>query len=152
VTIIIAHPVFIVRPRYLLCFIHSMLSVMQQIDYDLQIRFDDRPSFAICFFFYISTSVITKGFLPAVIYDWWTERILLFPQICVLLLDEFWVLCWWMPCLFRKLIRSRSQTLIAIFKIAKHVLRRRLMTWFFTSGMKKSIRCIIFIPVLPFDF
>jgi len=45
VTIIIVHRVLIVRPRYLLYFIHSsMHSAMQQIGYDHQIRFDYRLS------------------------------------------------------------------------------------------------------------
>ena len=43
-TKIIAHWLFIV-------IIHSMLSAMQQIGYDLQIRFDNTLSFAKCFLF-----------------------------------------------------------------------------------------------------
>jgi len=40
VIIITLHRVLLVRPRYLLYFIHSsMLSAVQQIGYDLQIRF-----------------------------------------------------------------------------------------------------------------
>jgi len=50
VTIIIIHRVFSVKPRYLLYFIHSMLSAMQQIGNDPQMWFDDTLSFAKCFF------------------------------------------------------------------------------------------------------
>jgi len=50
VTRIILHRVPIGRPRYLLYFIYSMVSTMQQIGYDLQIWFDCRISFAKYFF------------------------------------------------------------------------------------------------------
>ena len=46
VTINIVNQVFVVGLRYLLYFVHSMLSVMRQIGYNLQITCDYRLSFA----------------------------------------------------------------------------------------------------------
>jgi len=43
-------------------FIHRMFAAMQQIGYNLQIWFDYRLSFAISFFFSISTSAIDSHF------------------------------------------------------------------------------------------
>jgi len=45
-TTILGQQVIIVRPRYVLYFIHSMLSAMQQTGYDLQIWFHHRLSLA----------------------------------------------------------------------------------------------------------
>jgi len=55
-----SHQVSIVRSRYLLCFIHSMLSAMQQIGYDFQICYDYRLNFAECCLPFISTCAIWK--------------------------------------------------------------------------------------------
>jgi len=72
VTIIIAHRLFIVKPRYLLYFSHNMFSAMQQIGYDLQIWCAYRLTFAKCFFRSINTCTIWKEkriFISTVIYD-----------------------------------------------------------------------------------
>jgi len=58
VTIVIVHRVLIVRPRYLLYFINSMLSAMQQIGYDLQTWFDYNSASQNVFFCFISTCAI----------------------------------------------------------------------------------------------
>jgi len=94
VTITMLHQKFIVRSRYLVYITHSVLSAMQQIGYDLQTWLDYRLSVAKCFFRFISTCATLKeekrrGFLLAESsYDWRMERILLFAEICLLLLEK----------------------------------------------------------------
>ena len=93
-------------------FIHSMLSVMQQIGYDLSVLFDYRLSFAKCFFHFISTSAIWKverrwGFSLAEGYttNEWRGFNCLHKYVCCCL-KNCEHLFGWMPWLFCKWLRS----------------------------------------------
>ena len=69
--------VFIARPRYLLYFIHSTPTAIQQIGYDLQMWFNNRLSLAKCFLFSFHRHALFEKskegvfFCGRVIYDWW---------------------------------------------------------------------------------
>ena len=125
VTIIMVHQVVIVGPRNWFFFDHSMLSVMQQISYNLQIWFHYRLSFT-NFFRLICTCAMWKderrrSFSLAVVYDWWWMKgTLLFAQIFMMLQEKLrglvlmiTVFLLWMTPQF-----WMSQNLVAIFKIA----------------------------------
>ena len=137
---------FITKQRYLLRFIHSMLSAMRQIVQDLQAWFDYRLCFAKCFFRFISTCTIWKearrrGFFISSHLRLMNGGNL---AVCTNIRAVAWKTAGTClmndECLFFKWLPVwRRQTLVAIFNTEKHALSRRLMARFFTFGKKISI-------------
>jgi len=69
VTLIIVHPLVIVRPRCLLHFIHGMLSAMQQFFCDPQMCFVYRLRFSKCFFFISSAHALFEKRTEVAFYE-----------------------------------------------------------------------------------
>jgi len=146
VTIIIILPQkFIVRSRYLLYFINSVLSTMPQIGYMIfKYGLINKLGSAKCLFsLYQHTRSLKRGrekrlFTSRVIYDGWMERMLLLAEIFVQLLEIIARTCSHKCCACfanDSAVLNKPKT-GCYFQISTTCIEQRLMARFFTFGMK----------------